>query len=61
MTTSIIKPLLAAIAAELAAGFGVQVGLFLYLRAPVHGARNQGVVLATLGTTSTAAMLYVQA
>ena len=41
----------------LAAGFGVQVGLFLYLRALVHGARNQGVVLATSGTTSTAAMI----
>ncbi|MBE0625923.1 MAG: hypothetical protein IH606_14040 [Burkholderiales bacterium] len=94
MTTSIVKPLLAAIAAALAllglyfgaltlvsgweftleqfqtywyfvtalaAGFGVQVGLFLYLRAPVHGARNQGVVLATSGTTSTATMLYAQA
>ena len=41
----------------LAAGFGVQVGLFLYLRALVHGARSQGVVLATSGTTSTAAMI----
>ncbi|OGA04123.1 MAG: hypothetical protein A3I00_07310 [Betaproteobacteria bacterium RIFCSPLOWO2_02_FULL_64_12] len=41
----------------LAAGFGVQVGLFLYLRALVHGARSQGVVVATSGTASTAAMI----
>jgi len=41
----------------LAVGFGVQVGLFVYLRALVHGARSQGVVLATSGTTSTAAMI----
>lgn len=41
----------------LAAGFGVQVGLFVYLRRLVQGARGQGAVLATSGTTSTAAML----
>lgn len=41
----------------LAAGFGVQMGLFLYLRALVHGARSQGVVVATSGTASTAAMI----
>lgn len=41
----------------LAAGFGVQVGLFVYLRALVHGARRHGVVVATTGTTSTAAMV----
>ncbi|MBI4291120.1 MAG: hypothetical protein HY661_06555, partial [Betaproteobacteria bacterium] len=39
----------------LAVGFGVQVGLFVHLRALVHGARKQGVVLATSGTASTAA------
>lgn len=41
----------------LAAGFGIQVGLFLHLKALVQGARNQGVVLATSGTASTAAMV----
>ena len=41
----------------LAAGFGVQVGLFVYLKALVQGARKQGVVLATSGTASTAAMV----
>jgi len=41
----------------LAVGFGIQVGLFVHLKALVHGARNQGVVLATSGTTSTAAMV----
>ena len=41
----------------LAAGFGIQVGLFVHLKALVQGARNQGVVLATSGTASTAAMV----
>lgn len=41
----------------LAAGFGIQVGLFVYLKELVHGARSHGVVLATSGTTSTAAMV----
>jgi len=41
----------------LAAGFGIQVGLFVHLKELVHGARSQGVVLATSGTTSTAAMV----
>lgn len=41
----------------LAAGFGIQVGLFVHLKDLVHGARRQGVVLATSGTTSTAAMV----
>ncbi|MBI2959713.1 MAG: hypothetical protein HYY28_05320 [Betaproteobacteria bacterium] len=41
----------------LAAGFGIQVGLFVYLKALVQGARKQGVVLATSGTASTAAMI----
>ena len=41
----------------LAAGFGIQVGLFVHLKALVHGARKQGVVLATSGTASTAAMV----
>jgi Cu+-exporting ATPase len=41
----------------LAAGFGIQVGLFVHLKALVQGARSQGVVLATSGTASTAAMV----
>ena len=41
----------------LAAGFGIQVGLFVHLKALVQGARKQGVVLATSGTASTAAMV----
>ena len=41
----------------LAAGFGVQVGLFVYLRRLVSGAAGQGKVLAASGTASTAAMV----
>ena len=41
----------------LAVGFGIQVGLFVHLKALVRQARNQGVVLATSGTASTAAMV----
>ncbi len=41
----------------LSAGFGLQVGLFMHLKALVHGARRQGLVLATSGTASTAAMV----
>ncbi len=41
----------------LAAGFGIQVELFVHLKALVQGAREQGVVLATSGTASTAAMV----
>lgn len=41
----------------LAAGFGIQVGLFVHLKALVQRARGQGMVLATSGTTSTAAMV----
>jgi len=41
----------------LAAGFGIQVGLFVHLKALAQGARKQGVVLATSGTASTAAMV----
>lgn len=41
----------------LAAGFGIQVSLFLHLKALVQGARKQGVVLATSGMASTAAMV----
>ena len=41
----------------LAAGFGLQVGLFVYLRDLVHGAAASGTVVAASGTTSTAAMI----
>jgi len=41
----------------LAAGFGIQVALFVYLKALVQHARNQGAVVATSGTASTAAMV----
>ena len=40
----------------LAAGFGVQVGLFVYLRRAVHGAAS-GKVMAASGTTSGIAMV----
>lgn len=40
----------------LATGFGIQVGLFVYLRRAVHGAASGKVLVAT-GTTSGAAML----
>lgn len=40
----------------LAAGFGIQVGLFMYLRRAVHSAMSGRVVAAT-GTTSGAAMV----
>lgn len=39
----------------LATGFGIQVGLFVYLRRAVHGAASGKVMIAT-GTTSGAAM-----
>jgi Cu+-exporting ATPase len=41
----------------LAAGFGIQVALFVRLREIVHAARASGTVLAASGTTSTAAMV----
>jgi len=41
----------------LAAGFGIQVALFVWLKAVVQRARGQGAVLATSGTASTAAMV----
>jgi len=39
----------------LAVGFGIQVGLYMYLKNSVR--KNSGAVLATTGTTSTAAMV----
>jgi Cu+-exporting ATPase len=41
----------------LAAGFGVQVALFVYLRRLVHGSPAHGKVVAVSGTASTAAMV----
>lgn len=41
----------------LAIGFGIQVGLFAYLRALIGAERSSGAVVATSGTTSTAAMI----
>jgi P-type Cu+ transporter len=41
----------------LAAGFGIQVGLFMRLRALVNATKKSGAVIATSGTTSTAAMV----
>jgi len=41
----------------LAAGFGVQVALFAYLRRLVSGAQAHGKVVAVSGTASTAAMI----
>lgn len=41
----------------LAAGFGVQIGLYGYLRRLVHGSAAHGKVVAASGATSTAAMV----
>jgi P-type Cu+ transporter len=41
----------------LAVGFGIQVGLFMRLRALVNTTRKSGAIVATSGTTSTAAMV----
>jgi len=41
----------------LAAGFGIQIGLFTYLRNGVRGMDMSGKVVAVSGTTSTVAMI----
>jgi Cu+-exporting ATPase len=41
----------------LAVGFGVQVGLYTFLRNAVHAAHGSGKVVAVSGTTSGAAMV----
>ena len=41
----------------LAGGFGLQVGLYAYLRELVRGGNGSGKVLAVSGTTSTTAMI----
>ena len=42
---------------SLAVGFGVQIGLYIYLKNAVHQTRGSGKVLAVSGTTSTVAMI----
>ncbi len=41
----------------LALGFGVQAGLYAYLKSPLRAANASGTTLAVTGTTSTAAMI----
>lgn len=42
---------------SLAIGFGIQIGLYAYLRGAIHGQNGSGKVVAVSGTTSTAAMI----
>ena len=42
---------------SLAAGFGVQIGLYAYLRGLIRGMHGEGKILGVTGTTSTAAMI----
>lgn len=42
---------------SLAAGFGIQIGLFTYLRSAIQNHCSSGKVVAVSGTTSTAAMI----
>lgn len=42
---------------SLAIGFGIQIGLYAYLKNAVHQKNASGGVLAVSGTTSTAAMI----
>ncbi len=42
---------------SLAVGFGIQIGLYTYLRNAVRQKNSSGSILAVSGTTSTAAML----
>ncbi|MBP9815529.1 MAG: hypothetical protein KBC63_04365 [Candidatus Levybacteria bacterium] len=41
----------------LAIGFGIQIGLYSYLKNAIHHQNTSGKVLAVSGTTSTAAMI----
>lgn len=43
--------------ASLAIGFGVQVGLYSYLKKLIHNGNTSGRVVAVAGTTSTASMI----
>lgn len=42
---------------SLAAGFGIQIGLYSYLRSAIHNMDMSGKVVAVSGTTSTAVMI----
>ena len=42
---------------SLAAGFGIQIGLFVHLKNLIKGGQGSGKVLGVTGTTSTAAMI----
>lgn len=42
---------------SLAVGFGIQIGLYTYLKNIIHQKNSSGGILAVSGTTSTAAML----
>ncbi len=42
---------------SLAAGFGIQIGLYVYLKELIRGGQGNGKVLGVTGTTSTAAMI----
>lgn len=43
--------------ATLALGFGVQIGLYAYLKRSLHHGNASGKIIAATGTTSTAAMI----
>ncbi len=42
---------------SLSVGFGIQVGLYIYLRNLIHGVTGSGKILGVTGTTSTVAMI----
>lgn len=42
---------------SLAVGFGIQIGLYIYLRNLIHSGQNSGKVLGVTGATSTATMI----
>ncbi len=42
---------------SLAVGFGIQIGLYNYLKELINGMHGEGKVLGVTGTTSTAAMI----
>ena len=42
---------------SLAIGFGIQIGLYIYLKNLIKGGHGSGKVLGVTGTTSTAAMI----
>lgn len=42
---------------SLAVGFGIQIGLYVYLRSLIRGGAGSGKVLGATGATSTAAMI----